>query len=453
MISKKILLVGLNPAEIDQIQELLSRIKTEEELIAADLEYVTVATVEHALASAFAEDVLLVVVRVDATHKRHERDIRRLRRAFFRPVPLLLLVPAELSRKVKDYLSAGADEYWILPMDETVFPVRLNVLLQLAWGISERGLASWRGEQKLTFGNHNFWDRMLGLVRGMFGFTARKSAAGSEEEAPLLAGNWRKLKRLGFGSFGEVCLVRQEGDQILAVAKIPHDPKLNTKFLREAAILKHLVGHPNAVQLKDVVKEGGKIILIQEYVEGGTLHDLLAEGMTGTVKEKAFLELLDVVVYAHQHNIMHRDIKPENIIISPAGQLKLLDFGTSKDLSRGSVSSTVVGSRPYMAPEQIMGKSRIASDVWALGVILYSLATEFLPFYDENEKQLMDLILEIEPERPRDLEPDIPEELELIILKCLQKDWTERYLNAVELRKDLLEKFPRFGAGGVLPPH
>jgi len=82
---------------------------------------------------------------------------------------------------------------------------------------------------------------------------------------------------------------------------------------------------------------------------------------------------------------------------------------------------------------------------------LYSLATEFLPFYDENEKQLMDAILETEPERPRDLEPEMPEELEKIILKCLRKDWSERYPNAMELRKDLLAKFPSFGAGEVLP--
>jgi len=148
---------------------------------------------------------------------------------------------------------------------------------------------------------------------------------------------------------------------------------------------------------------------------------------------------------------MHRDIKPENIIITPTGDLKLLDFGTSKDLSRGSISSTVIGSRPYMAPEQIMGKSRIASDVWALGVVLYSLATEFLPFYDENEKQLMDYILETEPDSPRELEPDLPEEVEIIILKCLRKEWSERYPDAFELRQDLLEKFPDFGTGAALP--
>jgi serine/threonine-protein kinase len=82
---------------------------------------------------------------------------------------------------------------------------------------------------------------------------------------------------------------------------------------------------------------------------------------------------------------------------------------------------------------------------------MYALATELLPFYDENEKQLMDLILEVRPERPRNLEPDLAEAFEAIVLKCLEKDWTKRYAHAGELRADLLEKFPHFGKGEVLP--
>jgi len=150
---------------------------------------------------------------------------------------------------------------------------------------------------------------------------------------------------------------------------------------------------------------------------------------------------------------MHRDIKPENIILTPSGRIKLLDFGTAKDLTRRSVSNTVIGSRPYMAPEQILGKSRLASDVWALGVILYALATECLPFFDENEKQLMDMILEVEPERPSQLEPDLPEDLERIILRCLEKDLAKRYPDAMALHEHLTGVLPGFGSGGVLPPY
>jgi serine/threonine protein kinase len=148
---------------------------------------------------------------------------------------------------------------------------------------------------------------------------------------------------------------------------------------------------------------------------------------------------------------MHRDIKPENIMVTPSGISKLLDFGTGKDLRRSTTSSTVIGSRPYMAPEQIGGRSKLASDVWAMGVVLYALATGLLPFYDENEKKLMDIILECDPESPRKLEPELPASLEQIILRCLKKDPDERYPDAGELQRDLLDHFSDFGNGRTLP--
>jgi serine/threonine protein kinase len=288
-------------------------------------------------------------------------------------------------------------------------------------------------------------------LRRALGFTG---AGKTEREGgeSLLSGGWEKVRRLGFGSFAEVWLVREAGKENLAVAKIPHNKKLNVKFLREAAILKRLGGHPNTARLLGIAKEEGKAIIIQEYAEGETLQEMMDRGMDAGLKENAFLELLDVVACAHRHRIMHRDIKPENIIIGPSGHLKLLDFGTGKDLTRRSISSTIIGSRPFMAPEQIMGESRLSSDVWALGVILYALSTEYLPFYDENEKHLMDLILEVEPDRPRNLEPGLPVELETIILKCLEKDWNRRYRDATEFRKDLLTVFPEFGKGNSLVP-
>ena len=444
MADEKALLVNLTREEIQHIQETISQFDL-------DVRCADAATMEEAEAYMDQGDILLVIFRADERFVRADQAIRRIKRSLLQPVPILLLISSELAPKVRDYFRAGADEYWILPLDSGAFPPRLYVLLE--WGrsvLDEKAASREKGDLHDT-GKRSFAGRMWDAISRVVGFVFRARDSGPTGAAAKFAGRWEEVRRLGFGSFGEVWLVHEKGKSKPAVAKIPHSPKMNTKSLREAAILKRLEGHPNAVQLIDVVKEGGKVIIVQEYVEGPTLQELLDQQMDGATKEKAFSELLEIVAYAHDKNIMHRDIKPENIIINTEGVLKLLDFGTGKDLTRRSISNTVIGSRPYMAPEQIMGKSRLASDVWALGVILYALATGFLPFYDENEKQLMDMILEMPPQSPRSLEPDLQEEMESLILKCLQKDWEKRYRNGVELKRDMAAHFPHFGQGGVLP--
>lgn len=436
-----VLFLNLAPEEAQEIHELLVCFDPEVGIQA-------VSTIEEAESCIAGETVLLVILRVHEDQKRPDQDIRRTRRLLRQSIPLLLLIPPELVRKVKEYLRAGADEYWILPLDTTAFPPRLNVLFE--WGQSVMsGEAGQPSKGSAPVGT-SFLQRVKKVLQGLRTFSGSEPVAAVPGLKASIGSRWEKLRRLGFGSFGEVWLVQDKFKGTKAVVKIPHSHKLNTKFIREAAILKRLIGHPNAVQLIEVMKEEGKVVIIQEYVEGLTLQELLDQGMESATKEKAFLELLDIVAYAHENNLMHRDIKPENIIITKAGVLKLLDFGTGKDLTRRSISSTVIGSRPFMAPEQIMGKSRLASDVWALGVILYALTTSCLPFYDDNEKQLMDMILESEPELPSNLEPDLSPDLERIILKCLQKDWNARYRSASELRSEILSVFPQFGTGAVI---
>ncbi len=266
----------------------------------------------------------------------------------------------------------------------------------------------------------------------------------------LIAERYEKIERLGLGSFGEVWKVHdieREGRLPYYVAKIPVSKKLNARFRKEADICHRLKDHPNAVKIIDVVEHRGRVVLLQEFVEGRSLKELMQRSLEESEKERFVLQLVDIVAHAHKHRIMHRDIKPENILVRHDGTLKLLDYGVAKELKDRDMSSTMVGSRPYMAPEQIMGESQIASDVWALGVIIYYLYTEWLPFFDDNERALMDLILIREPERPRDIDPDIPVELEEIILTCLRKDPSRRYPDAVALQKALLEAFPEFGKG------
>lgn len=265
---------------------------------------------------------------------------------------------------------------------------------------------------------------------------------------PLLGGRYEKVKKLGQGTFGEVWLVvdtESFAPQRQYVAKIPFLKAANVKFRREGAICQKLAPHPGVAQLVDLLEDEGRVVLIQEYVEGQTLGDLLEEELPRPLVERIILQLIEVVAHAHRHRIMHRDIKPNNIIIQPDGTLKLLDFGVAKILGEKDISATMVGSRPFMAPEQIMGKSERRSDIWAIGVLMYLLYTGELPFYSEVEKLLIDQILEQEPRPPREENPEIPRPLEAIILKCLKKKVDERYPNAMALRHDLLRHFPHYG--------
>jgi PAS domain S-box-containing protein len=278
----------------------------------------------------------------------------------------------------------------------------------------------------------------------------------SEQRSPLkvddlVAGRFEKIERLGIGSYGEIWKVRDTAEPVAApylVAKIPKSRKLNQQVRREASICEHLKGHPNAVTLLDVAEDRGRLVLIQEFVEGPTLRDLLERPLWEAERESIVLQLIDIVAHAHRKRIVHRDIKPENIIIRRDGVAKLLDYGAAKELKERDVSSTMVGSRPFMAPEQIMGESQVASDVWALGVIMYAVYTEHLPFYHDHDKVLMDMILTLEPEPPRNLEPAMPVALEEIILRCLRKDPRDRYPDAGTLREALLERFPGYGRRG-----
>ncbi len=268
------------------------------------------------------------------------------------------------------------------------------------------------------------------------------------EMTPLLGGRYEKLKKLGQGSFGEVWLVRDteelEGPREY-VAKIPFIRAANAKFRQEADICRRLSPHPGVVRQVNILEDDDKLVLIQEYVPGQTLEDMLTEEIPRPLVERLILQLIEVVAHAHQHRIMHRDIKPGNILVQPDGSLKLLDFGAAKILKDKEISTTMVGSRPFMAPEQIMGKSEVLSDIWAIGVIMYMLYCEELPFYSHVEKLLIDQILEKEPTPPRQLHPDLPPALEAIILKCLEKDVKKRYASALALKADLLQHFPGYG--------
>jgi len=248
-----------------------------------------------------------------------------------------------------------------------------------------------------------------------------------------------------------VWLVRDLRTGKLAVAKTPHSSQMNIRVLRSAAILKRLVHHPNIVQLIEIVKDGGKFILIQEYVEGTTLQQLMNRGISPLDREHFFLQLVSAISYAHKHKILHRDIKPENIIINKNDQVKLLDFGIARDLTWQKAEGGSEGTVNFMPPEQFEGKSCIASDVWPLGVILYIFATNAVPYFQLNDQYPADIDTTVNSRAPHTINPEIDMGLERIIMKCLEKDLDVRYSDATELLHDLTTSFPQFGRGQLLP--
>jgi serine/threonine protein kinase len=268
----------------------------------------------------------------------------------------------------------------------------------------------------------------------------------------LIAGKYAKVQELGMGRFGAVYKVRDvfalEPDQFYVI-KIPNNKDYSQRFLREGRILKKLEGHPAAAHLIEMAKYEDRLILVQEFVEGEPLDKRLERAMTDEQKERIVLELVDVVAFAHERNIIHRDIKPANVLVKSDGSVKLLDFGIAKELKTDSYSRTSVGTKPFMAPEQIMGRSEKRSDLWALGVLMYQLYTGYLPFYDELEKEMMEKILEVEPDPPREYNQEIEPAIEAVILKLLQKDPDRRYQSAAELLVELKKIYERLAVAGT----
>jgi len=133
------------------------------------------------------------------------------------------------------------------------------------------------------------------------------------------------------------------------------------------------------------------------------------------------------------------------------GRLKLLDFGSAKEVTWKEPGAPPQGTLNFMPPEQLSGKACLASDVWALGVILYLFTVNRLPLNQDNSFYPMDVEMEMSVVAPRRIRPEVPVQLEQVIMTCLEKDLGKRYKNAVVLREDLIKKLPNFGNGAVIP--
>lgn len=350
--------------------------------------------------------------------------------------PMIVILESFSEELAASALKAGAADFLTCPIDSKELIKRIGVYARMENNGDYASLRIGVCAPIEKGGSYpGFWKR---LFRSLYPMSTEKE---------LVDLRYEKLDRLGIGSFGEVWKVKDvtKDPPNIFVAKIPLSKNLNAKFEKEVRILRRLAGHEGVPKVFDIIEIMKKKALIQEFIVGKTLYEVIERDLEEKEVESVVIQLTDVVAHAHDIGVVHRDIKPENVMVRPNGIIKLLDFGAAKELKEKEMSATVTGSRPYMAPEQIMGKSQRRSDVWAIGVVMYVLYTGMYPFYHEVEKVLMDIILRVPPSPPSKFNEALDHKVERIIMKCLEKKPDNRYPNAKALKEDLLASIPDYG--------
>jgi hypothetical protein len=265
-------------------------------------------------------------------------------------------------------------------------------------------------------------------------------------------GRFEVRRLLGSGSFGIVFLAFDPVLECEVALKVPQlkallSPELRERFLREARAAAHLE-HPNLVPVHEAGEADGVCYIVSTYCPGSTLATWLKQQPGPVPPDTAarlVLRLAEAVQYFHQRGIWHRDIKPGNVLLDPAapaaGELpftpRLTDFGLAVLAERVDATfSGVVGTLPYMAPEQTGGRVREFgphTDVYGLGALLYEVLTGRPPFQGGTFAEVLLKVRADEPTAPRRLRKDVPPDLETICLKCLEKSPKKRYASAAEL--------------------
>lgn len=266
-------------------------------------------------------------------------------------------------------------------------------------------------------------------------------------------GNYQILHELGNGGMGVVYKARQTTLRRIVALKIVRFAHMASesdlqRFQSEAQAAAKL-NHPSIVAVHEVGVVQGQPFYAMDYVDGGSLSQLHRDGPIASRRAADLVRLLaEAMHHAHERGIVHRDLKPANILLTSAGLPRIADFGLAKRLWKepGSVDVTItetgqiLGTAGYMSPEQAAGMSRevgAATDIYALGAVLYSLLTGRAPFLGETVAHTLFQVLHHEPVPPRSLNPDIPRDLETVCLRCLEKSPHQRYGTAQSLADDL----------------
>ena len=258
----------------------------------------------------------------------------------------------------------------------------------------------------------------------------------------ILNERYRLDRELGVGGMGAVyqgydlLLGRVVAVKVLMAEELSEESK--DLLLSEAQAVAKL-NHPNIVSVYDAGQSDGRPYIVMEHINGASLHQSPPEGIEEAVR--VCIQVCNALEEAHKHGIIHRDLKPENIILSEGGLAKLTDFGLAQSLAtRMKPDGSLTGTVFYISPEQALGQPLDgASDLYALGVMLYEFSTGKLPFHAVDPLVVVSMHINENPQPPIEISPDIDAGLEEIILRLLSKDPADRYANAAETREVLEE--------------
>ncbi|MCK4593982.1 protein kinase [bacterium] len=257
---------------------------------------------------------------------------------------------------------------------------------------------------------------------------------------PEYIGKYKIKRRIGIGGMGIVYEAYDENLQrVVAIKVLPSRlakrPGYAERFLAEAHRAAELE-HPNIVMIHDVGTDGGRTYFVMNLLTGSSLEHEIAKKISIKYGLQFVIQLVRALGFAHSRGVVHCDVKPGNVIIGSDDHVTLLDFGIAK--TAAVQDNTAVGTPEYMSPEQCQGHSVDArSDIYSLGILMYKLFTNRLPFTADKKIAVAFKQINEPPIPPRMLSSDIPEWLEAIILKCLEKNPEDRYQTTSELANDI----------------
>jgi serine/threonine protein kinase len=266
-----------------------------------------------------------------------------------------------------------------------------------------------------------------------------------------IIGKYKILSTIGSGGFGTVYLAEDTWIDKKVALKVPHKQNLDFgELLREPRLLATL-NHPNIVAILTAEKQENVFFIVMEFVPGETLESIIArDGALDLPRALDYTcQICNAVDHAHRQGVLHRDLRPSNVLVTDNGLIKVADFGTSRFLEIAAHGTTVIGSPPYMAPEQFQGRAVFASDIYSLGVTMYQMFTGVLPYDTPSPADLDRLMRGDLLTAPRLKNPKIPKAINDIVLKAMAPEITARYQRASELLDEVLAA--RGGSGRRTP--